>query len=275
MQRKAAKTKRSTKSNSNSNQRGKYMNLFALFKGESGAGKSVGALSFPSPYVFDFDQKMPRIAKKHFPDKEFHWDTFKDIFEVDKKLKELEISCPYETLIADSFTLLGNLCFSSIASVKGTSLISRLQSVNSKTKEIDMLGHDYYNAEDQFCTYFVDKLKMLYSRPAWPNHVILTAHIVQVDQAPDRRTKLVTSTRSILAKGKKTAAWLPTNFDDVYLLSWKKSDLGENSVRRICVTESYEEDSAKCSTNLPSMIDFTNASLYEKLFPERSFPEKS
>ena len=31
--------------------------IFALFKGPSGSGKSVGALSFPTPYVFDFRQQ--------------------------------------------------------------------------------------------------------------------------------------------------------------------------------------------------------------------------
>jgi hypothetical protein len=53
--------------------------LLAIFKGDSGEGKSVAALSFPNAYVFDFDRKMPSIAQKHFPESETDFETFEDI----------------------------------------------------------------------------------------------------------------------------------------------------------------------------------------------------
>lgn len=239
--------------------------LLAIFKGESGEGKSVAAQSFPNSYTFDFDRKMPSIALKHFPDKEAYWDTFEDIFEIQKKLEEFNSSCPYETLIVDSITGLVNICVDSVGMVKKESVPDILS--RTKGGAIEMMGIDYYSAEDRFCTYFVDKLKTLWARDGNPRHVIFTAHVVTVDSAPDLKTKLVTRTRSIVSKGRKFAAWLPTGFDNVYIFGRQLPDLGDidQGVKRIVKTSAYGEDSAKCSYNFPDVIDFTNGSLYEKL----------
>lgn len=242
--------------------------LLAIFKGDSGSGKSVGALSFPSAYVWDFDRKMPSIAQKHFPNKDIHFDTFNDIFEVEKQLQEFVNHCPYETLIVDSFTSLGNLIIHSVGNVKGETVPSLL----GKTKggAIEMMGIDYYNAEDRFMTYFIDKLKTLWARQGNPRHIIVIAHVVTVESAPDLKTKIITRTRSILAKGRKPGAWLPTGFDNVYIFGHELPDMSsiggaQGSVKRIVKTEAFGEDSAKCSFPFPGTIDFTNGNLYEIL----------
>lgn len=239
--------------------------LLAIFKGESGEGKSVAALSFPSAYVFDFDKKMPSISLKHFPNKEVHWDSFEDIFSIDKKLSEFSYSCPYETLIIDSITGLVNIVMDSVGMVKKESVPDLLS--RTKSGSIEMMGIDYYSAEDRFCTYFIDKLRALWARPGNPLHVIVTAHVVTVESSPDLKTKLVTKTRSIVSKGRKFAAWLPTGFDNVYIFGRQLPDLGDidQSVKRIVKTSAYGEDSAKCSYNFPDVIDFTNGSFYDKL----------
>ena len=241
--------------------------LLGIFKGESGEGKSVGALSFPTPYVFDFDFKMPSISLKHFPGKEVHWDTFNSIFEVVDKLNEFFGYCPYETLVADSFTGLVNVIMNTVGQVKGENVPDLLKKVSSRSNTIEMMGIDYYNAEDRFCTYFIDQLKALWARPGNPRHVIVTAHVVTVDSAPDLKTKIVTRTRSIVSKGRKAAAWLPTGFDNVYLFGRQLPDLGDidQSTKRIVKTEAFGEDSAKCSFPFPETIEFTNKSLFDEL----------
>lgn len=248
--------------------------LLAIFKGDSGTGKSVAALSFPNSYTFDFDRKMPSIAQKHFPDKECHWDTFEDIFQIDEQLKEFNNHCPYETLIVDSITGLVNICVDSVGQVKGES-VTEILSRTSKKGTIEMMGIDYYSAEDRFCTYFIDRLKTLWARDGNPRHVIIVAHVVTVESSPDLKTKLVTRTRSIVSKGKKFAAWLPTGFDNVYIFGQELPDVGEidQSVRRIVLTEAFGEDSAKCSYNFPAAINFTNRSFYDRLVNEFGLPE--
>lgn len=241
--------------------------LLAIFKGESGEGKSVAALSFPNVYVFDFDKKMPSICQKHFPEKEVFWDTFDNIFEIDKVLADFFDSCPYETILVDSITGLVNIVMDSVGQVKHETIPDILSRVSGKSNSIEMMGIDYYSAEDRFCTYFVDRLKTLWVREGNPKHVIFTAHVVTVDSSPDLKTKIITRTRSIVSKGKKFAAWLPTGFDNVYIFGRELPDLGSinQTVKRICKTEAFGEDSAKCSYPFPDVIDFTNGSLYEKL----------
>lgn len=249
--------------------------LLALFKGDSGCGKSVAGLSFPTPYVFDFDRKMPGIAQKHFPGKDVQWDTFEDIFQVSSRLVELFEHCPYETILADSFTALANLVIESIGQVKAETvpqMLQRVQETKNKNKQIEMMPVDYYGGEDRFCTYFINQLKKLWARPGNPKYVIVTAHVLTVDSAPDLKTKIVTRTRSIVAKGRKVAAWLPTEFDNMFIFGFEQGNpfnesQGEESVRRICLTEAYGEDSAKCAlVGMPRQMDFTNGSLYEKMF---------
>src|ERR1039458_1905104 len=182
--------------------------LLAIFKGESGEGKSVGALSFPNAYIFDFDRKMPSIARKHFPEKEFFWDSFENIFQIDSVLQDLSSSCPYETLIVDSITGLVNIIMDSVGVVKGESVTEILgRTTSGKNKTIEMMGIDYYSAEDRFATYFIDRLKTLWAREGNPKHVIVVAHVVTVDSSPDLKTKIVTRTRSIVSKGRKFASW--------------------------------------------------------------------
>ena len=240
--------------------------LLAIFKGESGEGKSVGALSFPNPYIFDFDRKMPSIAAKHFPGKEFFWDTFESIFQIDAVLKDLSSNCPYETLIVDSITGLVNIIMDSVGLVKGES-VTEILARTTKSKTIEMMGIDYYSAEDRFATYFIDRLKTLWAREGNPKHVIIVAHVVTVDSSPDLKTKVITRTRSIVSKGKKFAAFLPSGFDNVYIFGRKLPDMGDlnQKVKRIIKTESFREDSGKCSFNFPEEIEFTNGSLYDKL----------
>src|SRR5476651_1312143 len=124
--------------------------IFALFKGFSGSGKSVGALSFPTPYVFDLDYKMPAIARKHFPGKSVEYERFPNIFVLADHVTSWlnNGNCPYETLIIDSITSLARLILNSIGEAKGESTPQLLQTIK-KTKSggamVELMGYDYYN----------------------------------------------------------------------------------------------------------------------------------
>lgn len=253
--------------------------LLVLFKGDSGVGKSVGAYSFPTPYVFDFDRKMPGIARKHFPRKDIGYDTFDDIFQVSEQLNQFSNYCPYETLIADSFTSLANLTIESIGKVKGESvpeMLKKVQITQNKNKQLEMMPIDYYGGEDRFCTFFVNQLKRLQSQTGNPKYVIIIAHVLTVESAPDLKTKLVTRTKSIVSKGRKVAAWLPTEFDNVWSFEIEKDPFGNDGQggkpKRLCYTEAYDEDSAKCALALPARLDFSTNPLYDCIFNRVEFP---
>lgn len=245
--------------------------MFQLFIGESGTGKSTAALSYPGVDVLDFDEKMPTIALKHFPGKKIHWQNFQDIFEVSDYLMPWLSGeeCPYETIVADSVTSLSTLTLNSVGKTKGEDIIKQLKT-RVKTKSGDMgievMGYDYYNGEANFFErYFINSLRSLWARPGNPKNVILLAHVVTVESAPDMRTKAVTRTRQIVTAGRKVAAFIPTRFDEMYRFGWEMPELGDDLSlpKNIVITYQLGEENAKTAFNLPTKIDFTGKNFYD------------
>ena len=242
--------------------------IFALLKGESGSGKSTGALSFgESIYVLDHDRKMPAIAQKHFPGKEIHYDTFDDVFQVGEALETLVNDCPYETIIGDSLTSLSYTALKTIDDVKGTNIIKMLHNLvatKGGKQQVELRGFDYYNGEDSFFKFYLDLLKHLWARDSYPKNVFLTAHVLTTEQ-----TNIVKGTttvsRRIVTAGNRIAAYIPAQFDEVWHFGVRPPDLGMDSARpkHLVWTEAIGDDYAKTAYNLPGMIDFTNKSLYE------------
>lgn len=243
--------------------------LFALFKGAPNTAKSGAAYSFPNPFVFDFDRKMPTVAIKHFPDKEFNWECFDDVFQISSFLKPWMEgkSCPYETLIVDTVTSLSTLCLRSVDKTKGTDVIKQMQTLVGTNKTVEVMGYDYYNAEANFFErYFMDNLKILWAREGNPKHVIVIAHEITVESAPDIRTGLVKTTKSIVTAGRKVAAFIPSRFDEEYVFKIELPPFGadpKEKNKRICITSNKED--ARTAYNFPEVIDFTNKSLYDIL----------
>lgn len=247
--------------------------FFVLMKGESGAGKSTAALSFPSPFVMDFDVKMPNIALKHFPGKEIHWETYEDIFQVQTKLDMLWADCPYETLICDSLTSLIITVLNSIGDIKNEkpmTLLRRLQATSGGKQQLELMGIDYYNGETNFIErYFINMLKALWAKPGNPKHVILTAHVITTDSAPDLKTKIVTTTRQIVTAGRKVASYVPSQYDDMWHFGYE-IDVQTGNKKRVvmtdvCGTDASKIDSAKCAHKFPATIVLNDKSFYETI----------
>lgn len=249
--------------------------LFALFKGAPNTAKSGAALSFPNAFVFDFDRKMPTVARKHFPDREFNWQCYDDVFGIGDTLKSWlgPSGCPYETVIVDTVTSLSTICLRSVDKTKGTDVLSMMSKLASGTRgdnnaTVEVMGFDYYNAEANFFErYFMDNMKILWAREGNPKHVIVIAHEITVESAPDLRTKLVRTTKTIVTAGRKVAAFIPKAFDEEMVFRLERPTLGDtlNKSKRICVTSTDEDEDARTAYDFPSKIDFTGKSLYDEL----------
>lgn len=263
--------------------------LFALFKGDSGSGKSVGALSFPKAYIFDHDRKMPAIAQKHFPGKEIHWDTFNDVFEIGEKITEMinyfpyesvqaaqddgfnkDNECPYETVIGDTITGLSYAAIKTIDDVKGQNILTMLKNIKSTrsgNKMIEIRGYDYYNGEDSFLKWYIDSMKFLWARPGNPKNVILCAHVLTSEQKGPPGSTTVVQTRRIVTAGSKIAAYIPAQFDEVWQFGTQPPPLGheDQTSKHVVIFQSIGEDSAKTAYKLPPEIDFTNKSLFDEV----------
>lgn len=244
--------------------------LFALFKGAPNTAKSGAAYSFPNPFIFDFDRKMPTVAVKHFPDKEFNWECFDDVYKVSDFLRPWlsgEKSCPYETLIVDTITSLSTLCLCSVDKTKGTNVIEMMKHKipgKNGSSSVEVMGFDYYNAEANFFErYFMESLRILWAREGNPKHVIVIAHEITREQS-NMITGVTTYTRTIVTAGTKVAAFIPSRFDEEYVFESKKPPLGEiGNNKRICITQNG--DNARTAFRFPNEIDFTNGSLYNEL----------
>lgn len=251
--------------------------IFSLFKGAGGSGKSTASLSFPTPYVLDFDRKMPTIAKKHFPGKKIDWDVFADVWALDTKIRELEYNCPYETIIADTFTSASTLCLNSLAKTKGENVIKMLATLQKakagKEAQVDTMGFDYYKGEMAFFErYLLEKLRILWARPGRPKHVLCLAHLVTTEQT-NILTNTITKTTSIVTAGNKCAAYIPTRFDEEYVFGFKVPSLGDSlsKAKNVVSMRANTESNARTAFNFPDEIDFTNKSFFDELC--KSHPE--
>lgn len=243
---------------------------FVLFKGPSGAGKSVAALSYPDPYVFDFDKKMPTIALKHFPRKRIDYDTFQDLNDIALKQQSfIDHGCPHETLIYDSITSLARITVSSLSELLGESTPKQLQTIvrtGAGKPMLEAININIYNHETRFISYILDTAKLLWSRSGNPKHIIFTAHVITSESAPDLKTKIVTRTRSIVTAGRKAAAIIPTEFDNIFMFGYKEDgglDGSASTIRRLALTVPAGEDDAKSALNVSREIDFTNGSFFD------------
>jgi len=268
--------------------------LFALFKGISIAGKSVGAYSFPSSYIFDLDRKMPAIAKKHFPGKEIHWDVFDDCFQVGAKMKylidfypyvdeidaaannhNLDNTCPYETIVLDSITALSQMALKTIDDVKGQDVYSMVKNVKTSkqtgAKTVEMRSWDSYQAEGGFIKEVLDKAKFLWARPGNPKHVIIIAHVFSFERT-DPDTRRSETIRRIVTAGKEIAAYIPTVFDEKYHFYGEppNSFSSETELSYYCITQSAGDDNASTAYALPEKLVFTDTFKNGKLIKSGS-----
>jgi len=249
---------------------GRYPGLFGLFKGASGIGKSVSALSFPKVMMFDLDRKMPGVALKHYRHrKDINWMTFADTFEVSDELKRIyeDDNYPYETLIFDSLTHLVTMCLNTIGKMKGETAVDMMRRLNPKSGNAEMMGMDYYNGETNFIArYFLDMIKAIHTRPGNPKHVILIGHIVTVESSPDLKTKIITRTSSMVTAGKKAGAIVPTIYDDAWHFGMAPNlEDSQGGMVPVCITKNWGEDSAKCSYPLPDVIRLDKEMLYDAI----------
>src|SRR5438552_11504057 len=82
---------------------------FSLFKGEPGTRKSTAALSYPKPsYWFSFDGKMNALSIPmklwQIDPKLITFDDYTDWTKARNKLEQLQVNCPYKTIVIDSIT---------------------------------------------------------------------------------------------------------------------------------------------------------------------------
>lgn len=240
--------------------------LFCIFKGDPGTGKSIAAASFPDPYIIDNDRRIASVKAYWGPrGRDFEYDQLDTPLQCNRKLEELYLSCPFKTVIYDGITTGSRQMLKIAKDLRGISEEGKREKVNRRIAGGTELSQiEDYQVETTWFEIIINNLKAISLKHNI--HVIVTAHVLTTEST-DIKTKITTTSRTLLTGGKKVAAALPVDFDEAYHFDVQPSFSGEMP-RYTIVTHNTGWDWAKTALPIPLRIDFTDASLYDKIMEE-------
>lgn len=232
--------------------------LYYLFKGEPGVRKATHALSWPKPlYIFNWDQKsqfgLIPIKLWNLDPKEIFTDNYSDWDTAKKKIQEFQVRCPYKTLVFKTITSLGDCVNQQTLKVKYGTTNQSGQEAGKRIGGIAVNTIEDFNAETAA---FQELIKMTKDiKQHFKCNIILIAHVIQVDHKSP--TGVTTFSRSLVTGGKKIAAKIPSQCDEVYHFNVDK--LGGNYE---VLTSHSGDDYARTTLPLDNRITLGEKPLY-------------
>lgn len=238
--------------------------LYCLFKGEWGTRKSSQALSFPTPqYWFNFDKKMEsliRPAKIFGIDfaKDVHFDDYSDWNAPRKKLEQLQVNCPYKTIIIDTITSMGDAINRQTLKTKTGTTTQSGSEAGKRIGGIAVNSIEDFNAETSA---FQEMIALTKDIQAFHKvNIILIAHVIRTDEKDlTGRTHVA---RTIVTGGKKVAAKIPGYCTEIYHFNIETQLDASAGGKYALITEHAGEDYARTSLPLDSKIVFGDRPLY-------------
>ena len=238
---------------------------YTLLKGEPATGKSIAALGYPKPqYWLSFDGKMnglsPLIKKWGYDPKTISYDDYTDWTAARAKLEQLQLNCPFKTVIIDSVTscadyMLRQTIKQKIGLTRGSGAKAGKSVGGIAVNELED-----YNAEAAGLTEMIALTKDI--NKFHKIDVILIAHVVRTDyKSPDGTMNI---SRVLVTAGKKPAAKIPAYCDEIYHFGYERAVIEGQAGPRIVSTLNNGEDYARTTLNLPNTITLNNDNLYEK-----------
>ena len=233
--------------------------LVTMLKGEPGTRKSTCALSWPTPqYWFSYDKKMEALIlpMRNWGIKaaDVHYDDYTDWAKAEAKMKQLQLTCNYKTIVVDSITSMGD---GINQQTKGT---KRDEGQGKKIAGIAVNSIEDFNAE---ASAFMDALKMLKDISKYHKvNVILIAHVVG-QRKDDPNNKSTHHSRIIITGGDKISGKISSYMTEVYHFNVESSfsaDTGEGKFT--LYTHHTGNDYARTSLPLERKITFNDEPLY-------------
>ena len=234
--------------------------LFSMFKGEPGTRKSTCALSYPTPqYWISTDQKMEAMqlpAKRWGINmKDVHYDDYTDWDKPKAKLEQLQVNCPYKTIIVDSITSIGD-CM--------TSQVKKFKKKDNSGKSIGGIavsGFEEFNAESGAFQEMIALLKDIHK--FHKVHVILIAHVLGARKDNDAN-KMTHHSRIIVTGAEKISAKIASYVTEAYHFNIESDFNADAEGHYSLLTTHTGNDYARTSLPLNKKIIFDNDPLYEK-----------
>ena len=263
--------------------------LVVLNKGESGSGKTIGALSFATAekqmYTIDIDQRMETgvaYLAKHRPEllKYNHFDTFRRWQDIIDKLDSWmggTRRCPYGGIHLDSITTLAKMIFTEQVDdreerAEATKNKGEGRVKSTKLGDIPVSQIEDYKAENAGISMI---LSMLRSKSFEHCDIFVNAHVMVHFQKKLNEEGEGKPTRRIVTAVQAIAAEIPIYFNEIWHYY---QDIGMDGKGRYTVmfkptVEVHSEfnDFSRCAYDtLPDSMDWTGKLLgeeFRKLVP--------
>ena len=235
--------------------------LFTMLKGEPGTRKSTQALSYPSPqYWISTDRKMEALElpmkRWGIKAKDIHYDDYTDWDKPKAKLEQLQVNCPFKTIVVDSVTSIGDCMTNQVKKFK------RGGNTGKMIGGINVSGLEEYNAEASAFGELISLLKDIHEYHKI--NVILIAHVVGQRQNSDAN-KLTHHSRVIITGGDKISGKVASYMTEVYHFNVESDfDVDSGQGAYGLFTSHTGNDYARTSLPLDRKITFNNDPLYEK-----------
>lgn len=242
-----------------------FNGLYCMFKGEPGTRKSTQALSFPGPqYWFSWDRKMNGIylpmKKWGIDPKTISYDDYDDWTAPRKKLEQLQVACPYKTIVFDSITSMADMTLRQTTRLKYGVTRQSGQQAGKLIAGIAVNEIEDYNAESAALQELIALSKDI--NAFHKVNVILIAHVVKAEYR-DTTKKTTHISRQIVTAGKNVAAKIPAYCGEVYHFNIDSGMQEGAGGDYTLLTEHTGDDFARSALGLPNKIVFGDKPLYE------------
>ena len=240
--------------------------LYCMFKGEPGTRKSTEALSFPTPqYWFSWDRKMNALllpmSRWGIDPKQVSFDDYDDWSKARAKLEQLQLNCPFKTVIIDSVTSCTDMILRQTMRMKqGMKRQSGAQAGKS-IAGIQVNELEDYGAESSALSELIAITKDIHS--FHKVNVILIAHVIQAEYR-NTTTNETHISRTIVTASKKVAAKIPAYCGEVYHFNIDRGFDASQGGQYSLLTEHTGDDFARTALPLDKKIIFGGDKLYDK-----------
>lgn len=238
---------------------------FSLFKGEPGTRKSTAALSYPLPqYWFSFDGKMNALGIPQklwgIEGKDIQYDDYNDWARATAKLEQLQVNCPYKTIVIDSITSCADYMLRQVRTMKSGTTRKSGATAGKVIGGIPVNELEDFNAESSGLTELIALTKDIHK--FHKIDVILIAHVIRTEMKSADQS--INVSRTIVTAGKKPAAKIPAYCDETYHFGLEQDMDVSKGGRYNVITAHVGEDFARTTLPLPPRIIIGDDPLYTK-----------
>ncbi len=239
--------------------------LYSMFKGEPGTRKSTCALGYPKPqYWFSWDKKMRALLlpMKHWGinPADVSYDDYDDWNKPRVKLEQLQINCPFKTIVIDSVTSGADCILRQTKKMKTGSSKKSGGDAGKSIAGIPVNEIEDYNAEDSALSELVALTKDIHTYHKI--NIILIAHVMEVSFKS--LTGETHTSRTIVTAGKRISIKIPAYCEEVYHFNIERAIDTSQGGNYGLLSVHTGDDFARTSLPLPKKIIFGNDNLYEK-----------